>query len=623
MYSKLLFITVPLYITMYISHFNAFLVNKSLYKSSIRVYGNKRFYERVKEENKNQRIILNYKNSYLDSLESNRTGQSYNNTSERDSLVNRNETVRRRVNKTSKRYRKAEERKKKMRHSVDIRTLYIPLFNQEDTDDNDDSSTEEDDSIFGIPIRKRLRSAHKRQTNEPIRSSEGNFEIVSVNNTFNFTKIGGYKEVKEELQQVIDFLVTPEKYSKYGVRIPRGLLLEGSPGNGKTLLAKGLAGEANTSFIATAGSAFNEKYVGVGAARIRELFNLANNNLPCIVFIDELDALAKKRNGHGEGGDSERDQTLNQLLVLMDGFENKGSLLVVGATNRIDILDAAIIRPGRFDKIISVPNPDNETRAEIIKIHSTGKPIEVDQIEFIKITNGFSGAQIENLINEAVLFGIRNDSLPVTIETIDMIKDRIMFGQTTKKKRLSDNALKRIAIHEIGHLLMGMNSKYVEKPEKVSIDTTNTATLGYTMFEASDLDEGLYLREYLEDKLKLLLGGRVAEEVIYGMSVSSGALSDLEGAFNMAKSMIMQYGMGDKIIYPYFSEQYKKEIDDEIHILINAAYKDTKKILENNKLLLIRLADRLVEKKVMSFKEISDFVINFQLVNNLIKIEKN
>jgi cell division protease FtsH len=198
-----------------------------------------------------------------------------------------------------------------------------------------------------------------------------------------------------------------------------------------------------------------------------------------------------------------------------------------------------------------------------------------------------------------------------------------MFGQTTKKKRLSDIALKRIAIHEIGHLLMGMNSKYVEKPEKVSIDTTNTATLGYTMFEASDLDEGLYLREYLEDKLKLLLGGRVAEEVIYGMSVSSGALSDLEGAFNMAKSMIMQYGMGDKIIYPYFSEQYKKEIDDEIHILINAAYKDTKKILENNKLLLIRLADRLVEKKVMSFKEITDFVINFQLVNNLIKIDKN
>ena len=612
-----------LFYTFCIMDCNSYFINNYNHNTNYNQYKNKRFYERAKERvNKTSRITVDFKNNYLE-LIAKSTGNSTNiinkelkNYIDSLNIENRRETERNR--RSNKRYRFVEERN---RRYIEIdRSLFNGTISN-NSDNSDEQDTDYDDEIFGIPIRRSIKNIMKRRSEEPIRSSEGNFEIVNLKNAINFTSIGGYKEVKEELKQVIDFLVNPQKYQQYGVRIPRGLLLEGSPGNGKTLLARGLAGEANTSFIATAGSTFNEKYVGVGAARVRELFNLANNNLPCIIFIDEMDAIAKKRNSNGEGSDSERDQTLNQLLVLMDGFNNKGSLLIVGATNRIDILDTAVIRPGRVDKIINVPNPDSETREEIIRIHSEGKPIKVELADFVKLTIGFSGAQIENLINEAVLFAIRNDSLPVNLDTLDLFKDRIMFGQSTKKKRLSDSALKRIAIHEVGHLLMGLNSKYIEKPEKISIDTSNIATLGYTMFEMNEIDEGLYLREYLEDKLKLLLGGRVAEEVVYGMSVSSGALSDLENSFNMARAMIMQYGMGDKIIYPYFSEQYKKEIDDEIHILINAAYKETKKSLENYKLLLLRLSDRLIEKKVMSFKDVTDFIVNFQ--NTIIKDGNN
>lgn len=498
--------------------------------------------------------------------------------------------------------RKRLSRDKKNKY---IETLIIPIFNFEEDDNEEDKEY--------VELRKKI---YKRAGKTV--SSGGTFKLEEIDNNFNFTKIGGYKQVKKELNQVIDFLVNPQNYTKYGVRIPSGLLLEGPPGNGKTLLAKGLAGEAKTSFIATSGAAFNELYVGVGAGRVREVFDLANDNLPCIVFIDELDAVAKKRSGSGEGADSERDQTLNQLLVSMDGFNKKGGLLVIGATNRVDILDKAIIRPGRFDKIISVPNPDKETREEIIKIHSQKKPMDINMTELVRLTTGFSGAQVENIINEAILYGIRNNSLPVKIDTFEMMRERIMFGQTTTKKKLTINAQRRVAIHEIGHLIMGLTSKYVEKPEKVTIDSNSGSSLGYTMFETNDYDEGLFLREYLEDKLKVLLGGRVAEEIIYGLSVSSGAVSDLEQAFGMAKAMIMNYGMGDKIIYPYFSEQYKKEIDDEIHILINRAYKDTKQILESNKILLVKLSNRLFEKKTLSFIEIQNFVMgeNTQSVKN-------
>ena len=530
----------------------------------------------------------NLNNEYLNYLES-ETILKYN--------VTRPSRFNKLSNNTTIKYRRRPSKKLSY-----IESLIIPIFLEEDNNNDD-----EIDDEHTVPIgNRRIQRKNSYQKS----SSDGLFTIEEVDANFNFSSIGGYHEVKNELIQVLDFLINSDNYTKYNVRIPKGLLLEGPPGNGKTLLAKALAGESASSFISTSGAIFNEKYIGVGSARIRELFKLAESNLPCIIFIDELDAVAKKRHASGEGADSERDQTLNQLLVAMDGYQKNGPLLVVGATNRIDILDKAIIRPGRFDKIINVPNPDAITRDEIIKIHSTGKPINVNNTELVKMTSGMSGAQLENLINEAVLYSIRNNELPVNMTTFNKIKDKILFGQSVKKKDLSVNAQKRIAIHECGHLLMALTSKHVEKPEKMSIDTMSNTALGYTMFETSDIDEGLYIREYLEDKLKVLLGGRVAEEVIYGHSVSSGALSDLEQAFNMAKTMILNYGFGTKIIYPHFSEEFKQQIDNDIHMVINIAYKETKKTLDASKGLLLKLSEELYDKKVLSFDEICRVITN-------------
>lgn len=468
---------------------------------------------------------------------------------------------------------------------------------------NNGNNGNENNDEFNNPWQQ-PRKPIKREVKE---SSEGNFRLEKVDN-FNFTCVGGYNEVKEELVQVVDFLIHPTNYTVYGVRIPKGVLLAGPPGNGKTLLAKCLAGESNTSFIAAVGSQFQEKYVGTGAARVRELFELANNNQPCIIFIDELDALGRKRSGGEQGADAERDQTLNQLLTQLDGFNSDDSVVVLGATNRVDILDAALIRAGRFDKIINVPNPDSKTRLEIIDIHMRNKPINVSTSLLNQLTTGFSGAQIETLLNEATLHALRKGTIPVTIEDIEIAKDKLLLGRSSQGKNMTANTIKRIAIHEIGHLLISLSSAYHEKPVKVSIESAGTS-LGYTMFEENEVDEGIYLREYLEDKIKVLLGGRAAEEVIYGSSVSSGAISDLEKAFGMAKQMVTNYGMGAKIIYPYFSDEYKKEVDDEIHKIIVFAYKETRQLLEKKKKILITLAEELINKKTLKYDEIVSIIL--------------
>jgi cell division protease FtsH len=443
-------------------------------------------------------------------------------------------------------------------------------------------------------------------------SESGSFRIERPREDgFNFSNIGGYHDVKQEMMQIYELVREPERYQEYGVRVPKGMLLEGPPGNGKTIMVKGLAGETNTSIIVASGSEFNEKYVGVGASKIRELFEFAKQHSPVILFIDEIDGLCRKRSADNDNAQAERDQTLNQLLVCMDGYKDYGMNLIIGSTNRADILDKAVLRPGRFDKIIHVPNPDRETRSEILHIHGKKKPLNVSHDEMVRMTQGMSGAQIENLLNEAVLFGIRNKRIPVEYPVLDQIRHRMLLGVTTKKKNMSTNAMRRVAIHETGHLLMAIQSPHHEKPEKISIANDYSKSYGFVSFDTSDVDEGLYLREYLEDKIKILLGGRAAEEVIFGSSISSGAISDLEGAFELVRKMIMEYGMGNKIIYPYFSEEYKKAIDEEIHHMIAQAYRQSKKFLENNRGMLLFLAAKVMEKRSLYYHEVEELLNEF------------
>lgn len=461
-----------------------------------------------------------------------------------------------------------------------------------------------------IKGKNETKKYHHRLSKTKDVSSDGNhFTLESDIHKYNFSHVGGYYNVKAELLQIIEFLRHPQKYTQYGVRLPRGILLEGPTGNGKTLIARCIAGEAGVNFVACSGSEFMEKYVGVGAARIRELFKFVEKHSPCILFIDEFDALAKTRSYDGESSNSERDQTLNQLLVLMDGFKNHdNAVVVVAATNRKDILDPASIRPGRFDKIIHVPNPDSETRAEIIQIHSANKPMNISQTETVKMTSGLNGAQIENMLNEATLQAIRTNTLPVNLTHLEHVRDKILLGESSSIKRnVSEKTLLRIAVHEVGHLMMALQSDVHDKPSKITIDSINPRqSLGYVIFEPDENHHDYVLREYIQDKIKVLLGGRAAEEVVYGSSVSSGAFSDLEKAFIMARTMVMEYGMGTKIIYPYMSEIYKRQIDENIHLILLHLYTDTVKYIKDNRSQLDIFVNILLTKKTLVWDEIQN-----------------
>ena len=426
-----------------------------------------------------------------------------------------------------------------------------------------------------------------------------NFEVIKKS-SLNFTNIGGYDNIKSELYQCIDIIKNYTKYAKYNVRVPRGIIFEGPPGNGKTLIAKAFAGESSTSFIAVSGSEFQEKYVGVGSSRIRELFKLAKKNVPCIIFIDEIDALGRKRSGDGESSSGERDSTLNELLVALDGFKNNTGIFIIGATNRVDLLDPALIRPGRVDKRIYIGLPDSKTREAILNIHLKGKPYDSDKIiiqDLVELTTGLSGAQIENLVNEAMLNALRNDREIFTEKDIDIVMNKMMVGWQPTEHEFSANMIDSIAIHEMGHAIVGMLSKHHSKMSKVVINLSSPKTPAYTVFEAATTS--IYTREALFEHLMILLAGRIAEEAFFDVSVTTGAINDFEEALKLAQEMIVYYGMGKQTIYPSMSDKYKEMIDSEVATLLHSAYEYAEFIIQNSKDLIMEGAELLKRDKLL------------------------
>lgn len=414
--------------------------------------------------------------------------------------------------------------------------------------------------------------------------NSGTFQVIK-STKFTFNDVGGFYKIKEELMQTSDILMNYQKYERFNVRTPKGIIFEGPPGNGKTILAKGFCGELNVSFIPVSGSEFSEKYVGVGAARVRELFKTALDNKPCIIFIDEIDAIARKRGDDDSSSNSERDQTLNQLLISMDGFKDSNGVFVIGATNRIDLLDAALTRPGRMDKSIYFGSPDVDTRKAIINIHLRGKPIanDISIDKLVDTTSGFSGAQIENLFNEAMLFSLRNDREIITQNDLEYILNRMYAGWQTTENKYSDDIVDRIVIHEMGHAIVGILSKDHSKLSKIVLNLLSPKTPGYTIFESNEEDSNIHTKNGLFTRLMVLLAGRIAEEIFFGYSVTTGARHDLEQAYSLAKSMILNYGMGKKKIYPDMSDHSKHLIDEEINQLLSLADDSARCTLNNVK----------------------------------------
>jgi cell division protease FtsH len=447
--------------------------------------------------------------------------------------------------------------------------------------------------------------SYKRKKKGPKKSDH--FELVE-NSGVDFNSVGGYDVIKNELRQCIDLLKNYTKYSRFNVRTPKGLILEGLPGNGKTLIAKALAGEAGTNFIAVSGAEFQDKYVGVGSGKIRELFKLATENIPCVIFIDEIDALGRARSRDGEQSSAERDNTLNELLVALDGFKNTSGIFVIGATNRADLLDPALLRPGRIDKRIFIGNPDEKTREAIIKIHSLGKPREptITLSELVDISVGFSGAQIENLLNEAMLNALRDNREEFSRADLEVVCNKMLVGWQPTEHEFTNDIIDHIAIHEMGHAIVGLLSKHHSKVTKVIINLSAPSSPGYTVFEHSKTN--IYTREALFEHLMILLGGRIAEEQFWGISVTTGAINDFEEVLKLAHKMITYYGMGEHIVYPNDSEKYKEIVDDEISELIKDAYKFSKFIIERSKDFIFESAELLKEKKTIKIEELTELL---------------
>jgi ATP-dependent metalloprotease FtsH len=442
---------------------------------------------------------------------------------------------------------------------------------------------------------------------EPSYTKTKNFEILK-NPTMNFNDVGGYENVKDELKQCVDILKHYKKYKQYNVRIPKGLILEGPPGTGKTLIAKAFAGESGCSFIPVSGSDFQEKYVGVGPTRIKELFRLARENIPCIIYIDEIDAVGRKRSSDGESSSNERDNTLNALLVELDGFKNSTGVFMIASTNRFDLLDSALTRPGRIDKKIFIGLPDKKTRESIINIHINGKPFDesINLENLVEITESLSGAQIENLLNEAMLNALRYNRTVFNFNDFDFIMNKMMAGWQPNEHEFTNDIIDHIAIHEMGHAIVGYFSKHHSKMSKVVINLSSPKSPGYTIFESST--SNIYIRESLFEHLMILLSGRIAEEVFYNVSVTTGAINDFEEALKLAEKMVLYYGMGSNIIYPSNSEKYKELIDNDVINLINNAYSYAEIIINSCKDLIYETSEILKKDKLLKAEQIEKII---------------
>ncbi|MEK7374490.1 MAG: ATP-dependent zinc metalloprotease FtsH, partial [Thermodesulfobacteriota bacterium] len=441
-----------------------------------------------------------------------------------------------------------------------------------------------------------------------------------------FADVAGIEEAKAELQEVIDFLRDPKKYTKLGGRIPKGLLLVGQPGTGKTLLARAIAGEADVPFLSISGSDFVEMFVGVGASRVRDLFNQGKKNAPCIIFIDEIDAVGRPRGAGLGGGHDEREQTLNQLLVEMDGFESNEGVILVSATNRPDVLDPALLRPGRFDRQVVVPLPDVRGREKIFEVHARKTPLG-DDVDFAVIargTPGFSGADIENLVNESVLYAARFDKEKVTMSDFEYARDKVLMGTERKSMVISDAEKKNTAYHESGHALVARMLPGTDPIHKVTIIPRGHA-LGVTQQLPVD-EKHTYPREYLMNNIVILLGGRAAEELVL-KDFTTGAGNDIERATNLARKMVCEWGMSDEMgplsygkkeeqiflgrefaTHKDYSEDTARKIDREVSHIVMKCYENAKKILSDRIDILNRIASELLEKEVLNGLELDEII---------------
>jgi cell division protease FtsH len=442
-----------------------------------------------------------------------------------------------------------------------------------------------------------------------------------------FTDVAGIEQAKFELTEVVDFLKNPDRFTAVGAKIPKGVLLVGPPGTGKTLLARAVAGEAGVPFFSISGSEFVEMFVGVGASRVRDLFEQAKANAPCIVFIDEIDAVGRQRGAGLGGGNDEREQTLNQLLTEMDGFEGNTGIIIVAATNRPDVLDAALLRPGRFDRQVVVDRPDFAGRLEILGVHARGKTLskDVDLEKIARRTPGFTGADLSNLLNEAAILAARRNLTEISMDEINDAVDRVLVGPEKKDRVMSEKRKELVAYHEAGHALVGALMPDYDAIQKVTIIPRGRAG-GLTWFLPTE--ERMQSRSYLQNQMAVALGGRIAEEIVFGEEeVTTGASSDLQQVASVARQMVMRFGMSEKLgpvalgrsngnmflgrdiaAERDFSEETAATIDDEVGILVADAYRRAKQLLIDNRHVLDRIAKDLIDRETVDAEELQQIL---------------